>query len=171
MGVRSLIDLTLKPFCTKNRITVSLPDPIPFILISISFTPSCWANEATSSAARVAAYGVPFFEPLNPRGAGRCLNPPFASSSVRAISVLLYDEEMCTKALCSFFFEDLARALAMRAWICSSTLSPLFLTMRFLPIYQFNQRAARAIYSIEHSTYFYPLCTQRGARSNPAPNP
>lgn len=67
IGVISFIKVIIKPLFCIERIAVSLPDPGPFIFISICLIPCSMLFLMAVSQAVWAAKGVPFLAPLNPQ--------------------------------------------------------------------------------------------------------
>ena len=59
--------VTSRPHAESARIAASLPEPGPLTITSTVFNPWIKAAFVAVSAAICAAYGVDFFEPLNPR--------------------------------------------------------------------------------------------------------
>ena len=62
-----MIAVIFKPVARKERIAASLPPPGPLTLTSIVLNPNAMASSAAFLAASVAANGVLFLDPLNPR--------------------------------------------------------------------------------------------------------
>ena len=67
MGVISIILVTCKPEVLNALIAASLPPPGPLILTSTETNPLEIASSAAFWVAWVAANGVLFLEPLNPK--------------------------------------------------------------------------------------------------------
>ena len=99
----STILVTSNPVACIDLIEASLPDPGPFILISICFIPFSIATWAACSAAIWAANGVPFLVPLNPEVPPDFQITTFPSASVIVTTVLLKVECIYAIPLGIFF--------------------------------------------------------------------
>ena len=86
------MEVTSSPHAESARIAASLPDPGPFTMTSTVFKPCIRAAFVAVSAAICAAYGVDFFEPLNPRPPALAQDKAFPSVSVIVTIVLLKDD-------------------------------------------------------------------------------
>ena len=114
MGVTSIIAVILSPVARNDRTAASRPPPGPFTLTSMELNPSAIASSAAFLAASVAANGVLFRDPLNPKVPELHHEIAFPSLSVKVTMVLL--KVALTKPIPSgstfvfFFFFDCALA-------------------------------------------------------------
>ena len=91
-GVTSLMLVTSIPHAESARIAASRPEPGPFTITSTDFKPWMIAAFAAVSAATEAAYGVDFFEPLNPRPPALAQDSALPCKSVSVTIVLLNED-------------------------------------------------------------------------------
>ena len=104
------MDLTLIPRLCTARIADSRPGPGPFTIKSTSWHPMFMAVLTACSAAKRAAKGVLFREPLNPADPELPQQTALPCWSVTVIIVLLKDANTCTcpddKVRFTFFAVD-----------------------------------------------------------------
>jgi len=111
MGVTSKIDVTFNPAALSALTAASLPEPGPLTRTWTLANPKDMASSAAFWAARVAANGVLFREPLNPTCPELANEIAFPNLSVRVIMVLLNVALICAIPSGStfaflFFFTD-----------------------------------------------------------------
>ena len=84
-----MMDVTFRPAARNARMAASRPPPGPFTRTSILLNPSAMASSAAFLADSVAAYGVLFREPLNPKVPELHQEMVFPNLSVKVTMVLL----------------------------------------------------------------------------------
>src|SRR5579872_2511440 len=99
MGVRSRINVILKPVEASARSADSRPDPGPFTKTLSDFIPCSCALCAASSAANWAANGVDLREPLKPFTPDEDHATTLPETSVMVTMVLLNEAVMCAMPL------------------------------------------------------------------------
>ena len=102
-----MIAVIFSPAARKDRMAASRPPPGPFTLTSMELNPSAMASVAAFLAASVAANGVLFLDPLNPRVPELHHEMVFPNISVKVTMVLLkvaLTKPMPSRSTFVFFF-------------------------------------------------------------------